>query len=252
MNTKFKGERRWINERMKRFSELEDHLPASFNSDQDCPDWVMNLLIILTGISHPGIKLRNIKKWKAKELGQFLGRQFAGEQLIEGKVPVTAQVTQEAAKFLEWAGNWAEQKYPDFDWNELFKKQGASRRIRNPLLTQFIQETLATACERPYTEASAFFEAFGKATVMKPDEFETERKLGVGDKICWTMFVMSKDIERLESVAQLHRILEQALKPKGVIVRYKRIEKLCQRIKLKFKGPGRPPANKTQTNPPSL
>ena len=67
--------------------------------------------------------------------------------------------------------------------------------------------------------ACPFFEAFGKAIVIKPDDLLTERTMGVGDKICWTMFVMWQDIERLESVAQLHRIFEQALKPKGIVVK---------------------------------
>ena len=84
--------------------------------------------------------------------------------------------------------------------------------------------------------------------VIKPDDLLAERTMGVGDKICWTMFVMWQDMERLESVAQLHRIFEKALKPLGIVVKYKRIEKLCQRIKLKFKGPGRPPGSKTPTN----
>jgi hypothetical protein len=101
-------------------------------------------------------------------------------------------------------------------------------------------------------EASAFFEAFGKAIVIKPDDLLTERTMGVGDKICWVMLMMWRTIERLESVAQLHRIFEQALKPRGIVIKYKRIEKLCQRIKLKFKGPGRPPGSKIQTNRTSV
>jgi len=64
--------------------------------------------------------------------------------------------------------------------------------------------------------------------------------------------MMWRTIERLESVAQLHRIFEQALKPRGIVIKYKRIEKLCQRIKLKFKGPGRPPGSKIQTNRTSV
>jgi hypothetical protein len=66
------------------------------------------------------------------------------------------------------------------------------------------------------------------------------------------MFVRWQEIERLESVAQLHRVFEQALKAHGIVVKYKRIEKLCQRIKLRFKGRGRPPGSKTQTNPTSV
>ena len=63
------------------------------------------------------------------------------------------------------------------------------------------------------------------------------------------MIAMWQEIEQLHSIGELHRLFEKALKPKGIVVKYKRIEKLCQRIKLKFKGPGRPPGSKTQTNP---
>jgi len=70
----------------------------------------------------------------------------------------------------------------------------------------------------------------------------------VRDKICWMMFVMWQDIERLQSVADLHRLIERVLKPRGFVVKYKTTEKLCQRIKLKFKEPGRPAGAKTQTN----
>src|ERR1017187_4824155 len=48
------------------------------------------------------------------------------------------------------------------------------------------------------------------------------------------------------------RMFEMALKRHGIVVKYKRIEKLCQRIKLKFKGRGRPPESKIQTNPVSV
>jgi hypothetical protein len=47
-------------------------------------------------------------------------------------------------------------------------------------------------------------------------------------------------------------MFEMALKRHGIVVKYKRIEKLCQRIKLKFKGRGRPPGSKIQTNPVSV
>jgi hypothetical protein len=142
----------------------------------------------------------------------------------------------------------AKARNPDVDLAELQKQYEKEAKVWRPIFMKFMQEALSSACERPYMESSAFFEAFGKAIVMKPDDLLTERTAGVGDKICWTMFLMWREIERLHSVAELHRVLEQALKPKGIIVKYKRIEKMCQRIKLKFKDRGRPPGSKIQTN----
>jgi hypothetical protein len=167
-------------------------------------------------------------------------------------VPLSSQVIQEGIEGREWAEKWVRQRRPDLDLEKLSREFESAQRAWGPVFKGFMKETVASACERPYVEASAFFEAFGKAVVMKPDELLTERTMGVGDKICWAMFVMWQETERLESVAQLHRALEQALKPRGIVVKYKRIEKLCQRIKLKFKGRGRPPVSRIQTNPASV
>jgi hypothetical protein len=241
MSTQFKGQGRWIREVLKKFTALDEFQPEPMNHDPEWPEWVYNLFIMLAGISHPGTKFKNIKKWKAKDLGRLLGRQFAGEHLMNGQVPVTPQVIRDCEKFTPWAEKFIKRKSPDFDWDEFHKKNDPQQKIWNLKFNEFMQETLASVCTRPYAESSAFFEAFGKATVMKPHEFETERTLGVGDRLCWVMIVMWPEIERLRSVAELHRALEKGLKPLGIVVRYKRIEKLCQRIKLKFKNPGRPP-----------
>ena len=252
MSTQFRGQRGWIREVMTKFGDLEDVQPDRFNLDDEWPEWVLNLLMMLMGISHPGSKLKNLKKWKAKDLGRFLGRQYAGEHLRAGEVPLSSQVIQEGIKFGEWAESWARQRRPDLDLDKLGPEIEAGQKAWKPIFKSFMKETLASVCERPYLEASAFFEAFGKAVVIKPDELLTERTMGVGDKICWIMFVRWQEIERLESVAQLHHVFEQALKPHGIVVKYKRIEKLCQRIKLRFKGRGRPPGSKIQTNPTSV
>jgi hypothetical protein len=245
MSTKIIGQRRWIREILLKFEELEKHQPIACEKEPEWPDWVHNILLMLMGISHPGSKFKNVKKWKAKDLGRFLGRQFAGEHLICGQVPLSAQVIHEGIKFGDWAENTLKQKRPDFDCAKFRGEFEAQNKSWQPIFRSFIKETLASACDRPYVESAAFFEAFGKGIIIKPDELATERTLGVGDKICWTMFVMWRDIERLQSVAQLHWVFEKALKPHGITVKYKRIEKLCQRIKLKFReGSGRPKGSK--------
>jgi hypothetical protein len=245
MRTELKGQRRWIREILLKFGELEKIQPKPFGDDPDLPDWVYNLLMMLTGISHPGSKLKNLKKWKARDLGRFLGRQYAGEHVIWGQVPLSPQTIRDGIRSVAADEKVLMQRKPDFDLEEAARQFVEQSRTWQPIFKGFIKETLASACERPYVEASAFFEAFGKAMVIKPDELETERTLGVGDKICWCMVKMWPEIERLESVAQLHQVFEKALKPHGIVVKYKRIEKLCQRIKLRFRdGRGRPTGSK--------
>ncbi len=252
MRAKFKGQQQWVREVLMKFDALAPHEPKPFNESPDWPEWVWNLFGMLTGIPYPGVKFKNIKKWKAKDLGRFLGRQYAGEHLMLGGVPLSEKVVEEGTTFARWAEGRAIQKNPKIDLIEHQKAWEQEMKEWMPIFREFVQGVLAAACERPYVEASAFFEAFGKAIVIKPDDLLTERTMGVGDKICWAMIVMRQEIEQLKSVGELHRLFEKALKPRGIVIKYKRIEKLCQRIKLKFKGPGRPPGSKTQTNPPSV
>jgi hypothetical protein len=245
MANQFIGQKRWVYHVLTKFKQLDESWPEPLAKDPEWPDWVYNLFVQLMGISHPGTKIKNYQNWKAKDLGRFLGRQYAGEFLLQGKVPVTHQVVRESEKFEKWSADFIRKRNPDFDEAKFDRQFAASEKVWRPRFQKFMQETLASVCERPYIEARDFFEAFGKAMVMKPDEFETERTLGVGDKICWTMICIWPEIQTLKSVSQLHQILEQALKPKGIEIKYKRIEKLCQRIGLKFQeGGGRPKGSK--------
>ena len=252
MSAKFKGQRQWVREILNKFGELQKHQPKPFNENPEWPEWVSNLFMVFLGISHPGIKFKNVKKWKAKDLGRFLGRQYAGEHLTWGEVPLSPAVIRERDRFDAWTEKRLKERDPDVDLRELEKRYEQESRAWKPIFMKFMQETLSSACERPYIESSALFEAFGKAIVIKPDELLTERTMGVGEKICWTIFAMWQDIDHLHSVAELHRLLERALKPLGIVVKYKRIEKLCQRIKKKFKDRGRPQGSKIQTNPGSV
>src|SRR5215813_2884544 len=98
MSRQLRGQRRWVREVLTKFGELEEHQPKPFNQDPEWPEWVSNLLMILMGIVHPGTNFKNQKKWKAKELGRFLGRQYAGEHLVVGEVPLSSQVIQEGIR----------------------------------------------------------------------------------------------------------------------------------------------------------
>jgi hypothetical protein len=249
---KFKGQRQWIREVLDKFGELQEFQTEPFKHDPDWPEWVTNLLLMLLGISHPGVKVKNVRKWKAKNLGRLLGRHYAVEHLMWGEVPLSPQVIRERDAALEWAGKQITSKSIEIKFKEFVKRFTEQTKVWRPKFQEFIQETLSETCGRPYVESSAFFEAFGKAVVMKPDDLETERTMGVGDKVCLYLFASWRLIEGFHSVGELHRHLEKVFKPYGIVLRQKRIEKLCQRIKLKFKEPGRPPGGKIQTNPVSV
>ena len=127
---------------MTKLGDLQEHEPEPFNRDPEWPEWVDNLLMMLMGISHPGSKLKNLKKWKAKDLGRFLGRQYAGEHLCVGEVLLSAEVMQEGIKFGEWAESWGKQRRPDLDQNKLGREFEAAQKAWKPIFKGFMKETL--------------------------------------------------------------------------------------------------------------
>jgi hypothetical protein len=189
------------------------------------------------------LKVKNAKKWTARDLGQFLGRQSALERLVWDEVPLSARVEEEKERWIE---SFADKLAPNPKLVENAKRMEKWR----PVFKQFIADTLDAATRRPYPESSAFLHAFGKANVIKPDDLASERRVGVGERIAYVMVLLWRPISKFESVGQLHRCLARAAEPMGIVITLKRVEKLCYRIGLKFKGRGRP-KRKIQTNPPA-
>src|ERR1700722_16139935 len=116
MSQKFIGPRRWVRGVLEKFGELEKYQPNPLRVEMDEPEWVQNLLMMLFAVSHPGSKLKNIKKWKPKDLGKFLGRQYAGEQLMRGRVPLSPTVLKERIRGEKWMSERVSEKRPDIDW----------------------------------------------------------------------------------------------------------------------------------------
>jgi hypothetical protein len=242
---KFKGQRQWVREVLHKFDEVEKLQPKLVRDmDADWPEWVRNLFGTLLGVSHPGLQVKNAKNWKANDLGKLLGRHYGLEHAMWGEVALNPKILKGVTAHITWVEGYLKIRRPDLNLDELVKQLAPEHKAWRPKLTECLQETLASACERPYPEGAAFFEAFGKAAVIKADDLLTERTVGEGGKICWVLLLQWRDVERFESVGQLHRYLEKIFKPAGIEIKYKRIEKLCQRIKLKFRAPGRPPDKK--------
>jgi hypothetical protein len=245
--TKSVSEKNWIGQVLAKYDAIEERQPKSFNlAVAEWPDWVFSLWLILFGISHPGLKVKRVKKWTAKDLGQFLGRQSALEGLLWDEIPLSPRVKQERDAWIDSQADKFESN-PKLA-NSLMQDAIGMQKWR-PVFKGFIDEILASARSRPYPESSAFLEAFGKAYVIKPDDLATERTMGVGERIAYVMIVFWREISKFESVAELHHLLSAATQPMGIVITLKRIEKLCQRIGLKYKGRGRP-KGKIQTNSP--
>src|SRR5580658_7322234 len=103
MNNHMVKEQTWVRQILKEYGVVEAQ-PKLVNSIVEAwPDWVMNLLPILYGVCQPGLKLKRIKIWTAKDLGQFLGLQHAWEGLFWDEVPLSPRVRQEKERWIDSA-----------------------------------------------------------------------------------------------------------------------------------------------------
>jgi len=246
MKNKLKNQRRWIKSVIDKYEAIEKLQPQLFRATVDeWPEWVCKLWHVLFRISHPGLNMKCVKNWTTKDLGRFLGRQSALEGVVWNEVPLSSRVTQEKE---QWIALQAAKLNSNPKLARAFKKYAQKMRKWRPLFKKFIDETLVSARKLPYSESSAFLEAFGKAVVIKPDDLASEDKVGVGERIAWVMFLYWQQIAKFSSVGELHRFLSLAAKPMGIVISLKRIEKLCWRIGLKFRKPGRPKKGKIQTS----
>ena len=243
-------ERAWVKQTFDRYGKIEELQPVRFDLAGEPPDWVWKVRATFFGIGYPGLNRKPLRKWTARDLGYYCGRQSALDSVIWNEVPLSQTVLLEAERCIASMAKMNELN-PNPKWPEVGRQMTAGMKKWRIIFKRFINEVAIEARSRPYPEASAFAEGFGKGNVIKPNDLASEGKIGVGERIAWVMNMFWPAISKFESVAELHKLLSAAAKPMGIEITLKRIEKLCQRIGLKFKGRGRPKKSKIQTNLPA-
>lgn len=211
-----------------------EKLQPQFADYEEYPEWVHNLWLMLMPVSHPKLHLKANGKLTVRQFGALWGRQYALAAVQRGEVRLSAKAVEEKDRAI------ALLKANKPEIAQLIESSFKQHKLWYPAFIKCIKETLGSACDRPYAESVTFFQAFSNSIRIQPTDLETEGTMGVSEKIAFVMMLEWRAIAKLQSVGQLHKILETALKPHGIIVTLKRVEKLCQRIGLRFKGRGRP------------
>jgi hypothetical protein len=233
MKMKTETQREWM-QRVIYNHERVEKLQPQFADFEEYPEWVHNLWLIVMRVSHPKLHLRTQQKFSVHQFGAFWGRQYALAAMLQGKVQLSPKTLGEKDRMI------AVLKTVKPEIAQFIESSFEKHKLWYPAFIGFIKETLGSSCDRPYAEAVTFIQAFAGSMLIKPTDLETERTIGVSEKIAFVMIIEWQVISKLLSVGQLHKILAAALKPHGIVVTLKRVEKLCQRIRLRFKGRGRP------------
>ncbi|MDD5139531.1 MAG: hypothetical protein PHY43_04625 [Verrucomicrobiales bacterium] len=225
-----KSRQEWLRRLANEYIKLEQTMPVeNFLPDEGCPKWVENLEREMGATLFPVAKLKQESKLTPGRLAAIIGHQCAlGVWLIE----------------------WLEkelQKQEEVDGSKLTAEQlktGEEFLIKladhwYPALRRLAKRALCSCVDQPYDDMKEFLLAYASAFAQKPTGPGFGSFGNTAIEIYNFMLVYWRIIDRLNSVHHLHEVLVKVFGPYR-IGDLKRTEKICQRLDIHYRKPGRP------------
>jgi hypothetical protein len=221
---------KWLSSLADEMERMEHLMPFNvFPSDDERPAWAENIEREVSVVLLPAAKLRKEYLNAApRRVGAVLGHACAmavwmnealAELMWEASEAHDIQVTEEH-----------ERKGEEF-LNTIAKWYEAARNLAKHALTSCVDQT--------YEDMSGFLTGFSDGFARKPKKFGFADIGGTSFKVYFVMLMSWRQIEGMKSVPELYRMLVAKLGAPQV-GDLKRIEKICQRLGLSFRKPGRP------------
>jgi hypothetical protein len=230
----------WLRRLGDELLKLEPLFPIkNLFPEEDLPKWVQNVEREVGATMFPVAKIKDDLNLTPKRMGALIGHSCAlGVWIMEGLEyqlnkpesdidlsKFTPEQIEHGKKFLEdIVGDWY------------------------PALRRLAKRSLCSCVDRSYEEMTEFLLAYSEAFSRKP------KKQGVADignptiEIYFFMLTFWRAVNAMRSVHQLHQVLVGVFGPHRV-GNLKRVEKICQRIDLHYRKPGRPKNLKTIQTP---
>ena len=217
----------WLRGLTAQYAKLEPVLPLKlYAPDESTPEWVQNVEREVADAMLPVARLKDESNLSPKRMGALIGHGFAyvtwmmeylkaeTKRLMDPKTKIP-ELTPEQTRIAE----------------NFIKLTTALHRLA--------KRGLRSALEQPFDDANEFLLGFSQAFSRKP---RTNNASDIGTsatQIYFYMFICWRVVESMQSVHQLHHWLVKSFGPYR-IGDLKRVEKVCQRIGLRYRKPGRP------------
>jgi len=223
---------KWLNRLAGELLKLDELFPQELGvgrlPDEACPAWEEKVSGEIARILMPGAELKGTIRFTPKQMGAILGHQCAnGVWMVE----VLASLAAAALNTTQMPESGA-----DTERENAFSEQFTAWYSG---LRRLAKRSLCSCVDQPYEDMTNFLGGFAAGFSRKP------RTLGIGQfgstnfEIYVLLLMYHPFIEQLGSVSALHAWLRRVMGEyrTGDL---KRIEKICQRIDLRFRKPGRP------------
>jgi hypothetical protein len=228
-----KHRQKWLRHLADEFIKLESSMPPmNFLPDEGLPKWVENIERELGASMFPTAKLKEELKLTPRRLGAIIGHQCA----------VTVWMMEWLAEELKKPQTVDESKLTPENL-----KQGEDFLIKltedfYPALRRLAKRALCSSVDQAYDDMRDFLLAYAGAFAQKPTSPGFSGFGNSAIEIYNFMLVYWRIIDRLNSAHHLHEVLVKVFGTyrAGDL---KRTEKICQRIELHYRKPGRPKKN---------
>jgi len=228
----------WLKRLIGDLEKTEQFFPTFIMPDEKYPEWVRNVEREFGAVMLPLAKIKDFEVLTPRNVGALLGHSCAmavwsAEWVIEDakKAELEAQIsTNEPDLKIE--------KMPDKD------------RVDKWYLAMcgLAKKGLRSSVDQSYEDMSEFLMAFSNAFARKPKTFKVGEMGNTTFEIYLFLLIFWEFVELLNSVRELHQMLVQVIGPHRV-GDLKRVEKICQRIGLHYRKPGRPKKRETIQTP---
>lgn len=224
-----RSRKRWLNRFAAEFCRLQFISPDRDYLPKDCPQWIERVQEEYLRATHREVELVRAKIITPRLLGALLGYQCANAVWM---TEVLAKMLEEAERNPGKEFTAEEVERATQFWRKFDDWYDGMRRLAGRVLKSAVYQS--------YEDMSAFLTAFSNGFNRKP-----KVTAGIGDfgstnfAIYHFMLMHWRAVDRLDSVPSLHQLLRRCLGEyrTGDL---KRVEKICQRVGLHYRKPGRP------------
>ncbi len=227
---------KWLKRLVDELDKIEPLMPIKLLPNGiEYPQWVLNVEREFSLVTLPAAKLKDPDfRITPKRMGSVLGHmcemavwmmEWFNHQVETGNEkegnpltakPLTEEEWKKGQEYMVSLGDW----------------YSAMRRLAKRALCSSVDQT--------YEDMTDFLLGFADGFSRKPKTFQPSNLGNPTFEIYVFMLVFWRAIDCMDSVRQFHEVLVKVFGTNR-IGDQKRIEKICQRIGLSFRKPGRPP-----------
>jgi len=234
----------------KIFDQLDystDEAGSDANIDDE-PEWVWNLVEELGQQVMPSFRIRKFADLTPRDVGAYLGQQcaniYAVGNMFGEPTPEQLQVGEKILQKLE-----VNKDQPGVESTlmalDAFKKNLAVMGYAFPKFEKTLHESFKAALDQPdYLEAVGFFQGFARG-LSKPGITNGQLTGNTTATLIYQkLYTHRRDLEKLPSYSALCEFLRRNGVHDSLLGDVRRVQKLCERLKLRLGKRGRPPKKK--------